>query len=173
MKIAARVLAITFLLILATSANSFGYEVLCQSLPIALNVTPSLVAIYGCEIPANAAASGKSLRVTVNFHPASGTAAVDSFLYFNGNDVASQGNTAPIINQEQHWEFTVMNTGGTDFTLSGLSAIPGSIYPFGPGNFTSRPAIPWTSGWALDIEVASRSGTITVDGDSFLVEIMD
>jgi hypothetical protein len=66
----------------------------------------------------------------------------------------------------------MMNTGGTAFSISGVNVIPGSEYIYGSQNVT-HPTIPWTSGWVLEIGVASRSGTVTVNGDSFLVEIMD
>ncbi len=150
-----RIVGLLWLFTAAATLNSFGYSALCQSLPVSVSAGSLIVPLFTCNIPANAVAQAKSLRVTANLHFINGT--VDSYIYFNGGDVTGEGNTPPVANNEQNWTFMVTNIGSTSFSIGGTSAIVSSIFAFGPQSVL-HPSVPWSSGWTLQIKVASRNG---------------
>jgi hypothetical protein len=167
MKIASRVAAIAFLLVLAGSTQSFAYEVLCQSLPVTKTVTDVITPMFTCAIPANAVAEGKSLRVTSTMHSGSQGELLESLL-LNGADAAYAYVTED--GQAMGLSFIITNTGGTTEVIGGQS-----FYPAGTASYSgsANATIPWTSGWTLEISANASSGSVTADGDTFVVEILD
>ncbi len=172
MKSSIRLLAALVFFTVGINLNSFGSSVLCQSLPVSVSANYYLKTLFTCNIPANAVATGKSLRVTVNLHSVnSGTSGVVSYLEFNGNEV--DATSTPAQSVEQNWSFIVTNTGGTGCSIGGTTTAGSSTLALGPGT-VYRPPIPWSSGWTLQIWVSYSTATYyTVDGDTFLVEILD
>lgn len=138
---------------------------LCQSVPKSFTATAEYTLLFSCAIPANAVPTGKSLRVTTFFHGSS--AELNSLLYLNG--VEARG-TSGEENDEQGYSFTLINTGGTGFSIGGTQlSFEAEIGGIGPQTLTSVPAIPWTTGWTLAVYVA---GSGTAVGDTFIVEII-
>jgi len=88
----------------------------------------------------------------------------------NGNLIASSETLAQ--SAEQNWNLLTTNIGGTSFSIGGTSTASQSTLAWGPATVI-HPAIPWSSGFYLQIQVAFNSGTYTVDGDFLLVEIID
>ncbi len=165
--------AITFFT-LAMNLHSFGYSVLCQSLPKSQSVSDVFHPLFTCAIPANAVATGKSIRVTVYLHQVPlNNISLDSSLYLNGTAVGLGG--ATLDNEEQSLTYTITNTGGTGWSIGGVQMNGASSYAaVGTQNCATIPALPWSTGWTLGIWVAwSNSGTTTVLGDIFTVEILD
>jgi hypothetical protein len=157
----------------AMPLNSFAYEVLCQSAPTSTTVNATLKPIFTCAIPANAVATGKALRVTTNLHQTgTGTGSLSSVITLNGSLVIS--NTVKGEGGALNWSFIVTNAGGTACTVAGTATTGGAgiTFAFGPGQ-TGTVTVPWSSGWTLEIEADSTSGTIPVAGDTFVVEIID
>jgi len=165
---AMRLSATVILFMVAMSLNSFGYSVLCQSLPVSISVNNVYKNLFTCAIPANAVGKGQSIRVTAFLHPVN-SGPLYSNLEFNGNVVDS---SSTLISNELGWSFTVTNIGGTGFSIGGTATSGQSIFAFGPQT-GSQPAVPWSSGWTLEIMVAYGTGTYyTADGDTFTVEIL-
>jgi hypothetical protein len=169
MKTAARVLAITFLLIFASGAKSFGYEVLCQSLPVSTTANGVLKPIFTCSIPANAVAEGKGLRITTSMHSGS-SGTLTAWVVLNGN--TAYANSVTASGEEMAFNFIVTNTGGTGSVVSGTTVSNTSVAAFGPAQ-TGAVTVHWSSAWTLEIEISNGAGqTVVADGDTFVVEIL-
>jgi hypothetical protein len=164
---ASRLFVATILFMVAGSLNGFGYSVLCQSLPASVVANDVLKPLFSCAIPANAVASGKSIRVTANLH-ATTSGTLTSHITLNGSIADANSSTAQ--NEETSWSFIVTNTGGTGCQIGGTTTVGSDAGAFGPGQ-TGTVTVPWTSGWTLEIEVST--GTGTAEGDTFVVEILD
>jgi hypothetical protein len=162
-----RLLAAVIFLMVAMSLNSFGYEVLCQSLPTSLTVTDVITPIFTCAIPANAAATGKSLRLTSNLHLGS-TGELVGGIYLSGSDFANGFATSE--GQEMNFSIIITNTGGTGCRAAG-TVIGNSSFAVGPGTGSGL-TVPWSSGWNLQVKVDVSSGSVIADGDTFVVEIL-
>lgn len=156
--------AVTFLA-LATCLNSSASSLLCQSGPVTLTGNLSLVTIYSCAIPANAVASGQSIRVTAAL--GSGGSML-SDLILNGYEL-TDANPPSGVSQ---WEFEVLNTGSNTGSLGGL--MPGaSAYTVKPFGYQNVPvSLPWSSGWTLQIAVWADSGVKEL-GFGFTVEVLN
>jgi len=127
--------------------------------------------LFTCAIPANKVPKGKSLRLTTALHAVnSGTQGVVSFIDVDGETITSADTTAQ--SDEEVWNLVITNIGGTNFSIGGTSTANESTQAWGPA-ILNHPAVPWSTGWTLQIWVAFNTGTFTVNGDTFIVELID
>ena len=167
MKNVIRLLAAVTFFTVVMSLNSFGYSVLCHSLPTSVAVGATIEPLFTCAIPANAVAVGSSLRLTANLHPTNHSS--NSYVVFNGNAALSG---SALMTVEENWSITITNTGGTGVSFGGVfSNASAFVYVWGPQE-TDAVTVPWSSGWTLEIGVSSN-GSVIVHGDTFTVEILD
>ena len=166
MKSSIRFFAVLAFFTVAMSLNSFGYSVLCQSLPVSVSAGSQLVTLFTCAIPANAVAKGKSLRMTANLH-GNTSAAFTAWVELDSSLVDAI--QAP-ANSEQNWSLIVTNTGGTGTSFGGTNTTNASAFAVGTLNCGCKPAVPWSTGWNLQILVSSNGSTVF--GDTFTVEIL-
>jgi hypothetical protein len=161
-----RLLGAVIFFMVAMSLNSFGYEVLCQGLPTSVSVTDVITPVYSCEIPANAVATGNSLRLTTSLHSGSAGELVGA-IYLNGTNSDFEGF---VTSEGEGMNFSILitNTGGTGCTAAG-TVIQGGSSDVVHGALT----VPWSTGWSLQVKVNASSGSIIADGDTFVVEILD
>jgi hypothetical protein len=165
-KSSIRVLAgLTFFAALATATGSAS-TLLCQTGPVTLTGSDADVTLYTCAIPANAVATGKSIRVTASLDS---SGEVASYVVLNGYDAFS----AEPPDGPSFWQFTIANTGSTTGSFAGIrpETTYSSLGSFG-GQTVSPATLPWSTGWTLEIQVFADTG-VPIDGDLFTVEILD
>jgi len=166
MKRSMRLLAAMFF-IAAMSSSSFAYRLLCQTGPITKVATSTVQTIYSCAIPANAVATNKSIRVTMNL------VADGQFwcgLVLNGANTYQPFTTPTGSN---HWDMIIVNTGSTTGSLGGLlpeNNTQGTVGALAAQS-VSPATLPWASGWTLAFTVLSPT-TTTMYGATFTVEIL-
>jgi hypothetical protein len=152
MKSIIRILAFAAFLTSVSSVRSLASTLLCQTGPVNVAGSGSLVPMYTCAIPANAVPSGKSIRVTVAL---GSIGAVLSDLVLNGTETYDAEPPSGL----SFWQFTIANTGGTTGSMAGFKPTNAAsqVAPFASQN-ASPATLPWASGWTLRIEVLSDTG---------------
>lgn len=165
MKHLLRSFAAVIFVLVGLSLNSSASSLLCQTGPVTINGSAQLVTMYTCAIPANAVASGKSLRITASLWSSS---LVNSYIILNGTGVLS---AAP-ASGAHIYQFVLARTGTTTGSMGGL--MPGaSVNTFAPVAIANTGVtLPWGTGWTLQVQVSANTG-VTVFGDLFTVEILN
>jgi hypothetical protein len=162
--------AVAVVFLAVASLNSFGYSILCQSAAKGLSVHSSLVTMFSCAIPAGAVGTGQSIRVTTSFHGNSTN--LTSYLFLNGSEAFTEESIS--ANQEHTWSFIITSNTATGWSISGIRCPDGGpIGILGSQNSLYTGALPWSTGWTLQMMVSYETSTsYEAYGDTFVVEIL-